>query len=130
MNTQPITPELRQWLMEQQAANLPAVRQPVAPVPVSRMFPELHQPQPVVVQQPAPDPWVWRPLAAGASCTLAGAGIWLAGLGIRAVGSVSLWAVAAMFISTAVIRVLAPKRTGEGGRRTTIIVGSHNHIGR
>lgn len=132
MNTKPVDPQLLQYLMHQQAANLPAVReQQAAPVvyPQSRMFPELAQPvQQTVIVQRGMDPKAQRMLALGGLLLCAGLGVDFAGHGIEAAGD-GLWAVAAIFISIAVARIFAPKNTA-GTRSTTIVLGSHNRIQR
>lgn len=128
-----IAQRLQQAWPTEPAHDLPAVRRhqqwlPAELAPQRRYETSMFTPpQQTVVVQAGPDPWVWRPLAFGAASAMGGTGVWLAGLGIRAVGSVSLWAVAAMFISTALIRVLAPKREA-GNRSTTIVIGHHNNV--
>lgn len=126
MNTEPIRPELREWLMAQQAANLPAVRQEASPVPVSRMFPELAQPvqQLVVVQRF--DVKAQRMAALALLMLCGGGGVDLAGHGIQVAGT-GLWALAVIFGSVAVARIFAPKHT-TGSRTTTIVLGHHNNV--
>lgn len=132
MNTKPVDPDLLAYLMQERAANLPAVReQQAAPVvyPQSRMFPELAQPvaQTVVVQRGV-DPKAQRMAGLGVLLLCAGGGVDLAGHGVEVAGT-GLWAVAAIFISIAVARIFAPRHTA-AARSTTIVLGSHNHINR
>lgn len=137
IRTQPVSPELLAYLLEQQAAqqqtaNLPALyQQPAAPAvyPVqSRMFPELMQPvqQTVIVQRF--DVKAQRMAGLALLFLCGGGGVDLAGHGIEAAGT-GMWALAGIFGFWALGRIFAPRHT-VGARSTTIVLGSHNRIQR
>jgi hypothetical protein len=142
MNYQPVDPAvmaylhrlhdeelLASWPVQPPADLLPALRsQTTAEValPQSRIFPELAQPpqQTVVVQRF--DVKAQRMAALGILLLFGGGGIDLAGHGIEAAGT-GMWALAAIFVASAVSRILSPKRTGSGNVHLEIN-GNNNRI--
>lgn len=134
MTTEPIRPEVLAYLLEQRDRQL-LESWPVQPS--ADLLPVLaarHLPPPVLPRREAtlftPDPVQEaavvaqrdvaigiKRLATGIGLAFGGFGVWLAGqgfhafgTGLREAGAVSLWAVAAMFISTALARIFSPRR--------------------
>jgi hypothetical protein len=139
MNYQPIDPQVLEYLRQQhdeqllaawptapKADMLPALRAQMLPaqLPAPRREVTLFTPDPIQQTQVEAQRDVAiavKRASTGLAFALSGLGVWFAGMGVHQIGAgikdagaVSLWAIAAMFMSTAVARVFSPRRAGSG----------------
>jgi hypothetical protein len=137
MTTEPIRPDVLEYLREERdrallaawpvqpsAELVPVQRQLPAQLPVPRREVTLFTPDPIQQTQVEAQRDVAIALkraSTGLAFALGGLGVWFAGMGVHQIGAgikdagaVSLWAIAAMFMSTAVARVFSPRRAGSG----------------
>lgn len=150
MTTEPIRPELLEYLREQHDQALLAAW-PVQPstelVPVRQQLhaqlasvprreAALFTPDQVAESQAAAQRDVAIALkraSTGVLLALGGLGLWFAGMGVHEIGDgikdagIGLWAVAAIFVANAVSRAFAPKRSHAGGVHVEVR-GSNNRI--
>lgn len=129
---------LASWPVQPPASLLPALRAQAAPVVVQpRREVALFTPDPVAQTQAEAQRDVAIALkraSTGVLFALGGLGFWFAGMGVHEIGAgikeagaVSLWAVAAMFMSTALARVFSPKRSTSGNVHLEVR-GNNNRI--
>lgn len=126
---------LATWPVQPSAELLPALRAQAATVVMPRREVTLFTPDPVAetaVRAQADIAIALKRASTGLAFAFGGLGFWLFGLGVHQIGAglkeagaVSLWAVAAMFMSTAVARVFSPRRTG--GQHIEVR-GHHNNV--
>jgi hypothetical protein len=139
MNSEPISRELMEYLLRRRdeellaswpvqppADLLPALRSQMLPaqLPAPRREVTLFTPDPIQQTQVEAQRDVAiavKRASTGLAFALSGLGVWFAGMGVHQIGAgikdagaVSLWAIAAMFMSTAVARVFSPRRAGSG----------------